>query len=264
MIEEKEATRMDSRVQIDPSAKIAPDVKIGPWTIIGPNVVIGAGSEIGSHVYIEANTKIGQHNKIFPFASIGSAPQHLGFNGEDTFLEIGDHNVIREYVTINRGTKEGDKVTRVGSHNYFMSCAHVAHDCRVGNHTIFANTASIAGFVTVGDHAILGAFTGVHQFVNIGAYSFMGRATKIYNDILPYMLVAGNPGVPHGLNLVGLKRNGFSAEARKKIKEAYSIIYRQSLMKVEIIAALTELAKDSKEVKVLLDALTASTRGIAR
>lgn len=255
---------MANNVQIDPTAKIAKTAKIGPWSVIGPHVEIGEGTEIGAHVFIEANTKIGQHNKIYPFASVGSAPQHLGFNGEPTFLEIGDHNIIREYVSINRGTKEGDGVTRIGDHNYLMSCSHVAHDCRVGNHTIFANTASIAGFVTVGDHAILGAFTGVHQFVHIGAYSFMGRAAKIYNDILPYMLVAGNPGIPHGLNLVGLKRHGFGPEARQKIKEAYSIIYRQGLKKVEIVAALSALAENSPEIKVLLDAFEASVRGIAR
>ncbi len=255
---------IDVRAIIDPTAKIAHDVKIGPWSIIGPHVEIDEGCEIASHVVIESHTKLGKHNKIFPFASIGSAPQHLEYRGEPTTLEVGDHNIIREYVTINRGTIGGRGITRVGSHNYLMTTAHIAHDCHVGNHIIFANSAAIAGFVDVKDHAILGAYAGVHQHVQIGEFSFLGRATKVCNDILPYMLVTGNPGVPNGLNLVGLKRNDFTANEIRLVKEAFMIIYKRGLKKQEILEQLGVLAKQSAKVQVLLTAFENSHRGIAR
>lgn len=247
---------------IHPSAVIAKDVQIGPWTIVGENVEIGAGSVIGSHTRIDKNTKIGRYNSIFSHVVLGTDPQHTGYKGEETWLEIADHNVIREFVTVNRGTKEVG-VTRIGSHNYLMSYAHVAHDCVVGNHVIFANTASIAGHVTIGDYAILGAFSGVHQFVKIGEYSFLGRATKVLQDILPYMLVTGNPGVPKGLNSVGLRRHGFLLEEMQQLKEAFSIIFRRGLKQKEIISTLESMSSNAR-VDRLLNAMKSSERGIAR
>lgn len=248
---------------IHPSAQIAAqDVVIGPWTIIGENVEIGPGTTIDSHVVIEKNTRVGSHNHIFSHAILGTDPQHLGYKNEVTWLHIGDHNVIRECVTINRGTQEAG--TTVGNHNYLMSYVHIAHDSSVGNHVIFANNASIAGHVKIGNHAILGAFSGVHQFVNIGAYSFLGRATKIYQDILPYMLVTGNPGVPRGLNNVGLRRHHFTPESIAILKQAYAIVYRRGLDRATILQALEQLCPTDEHAKHLLHAFTTSVRGIAR
>lgn len=249
---------------IDASAKIADTVKIGPYTIVGPQVEIGPHTELFAHVSIERNTRIGAHNKIYPFASLGSAPQHLGYKDEATFLEIGDHNTIREYVTINRGTPKGRQITKIGNHNYLMSLSHIAHDCTVGDHTIFANYAAVAGFVDVGNHANLGAYAGVHQFVRVGEYSFLGRGAKVYNDILPFMLVTGNPGIPHSLNTVGLKRHGFDDTRLRMIKEAFTLIYVRRATKAEILAGLTELAQKSADVAVILHMFESSERGIAR
>ena len=225
---------------IHPSASIAEDVHIGPWTTIGANVVIASGTKIGSHVTIGENTKVGKNNVLHPYVSIGSDPQHVNYTGGKTQLEIGDNNVIREFVTMNRGTTEGRGVTCVGSHNYFMAYSHVAHDCVVGSHVVFANTASIAGHCRVDDYAILGAFSAVHQNVHIGAYSFLGRATKIYQDILPYMLVTGNPGLPRGLNTVGLKRHGFAQDVIRGLKRAFSLLHRRDLKLSEIQSQLQE------------------------
>ncbi|OGO90221.1 MAG: acyl-[acyl-carrier-protein]--UDP-N-acetylglucosamine O-acyltransferase [Coxiella sp. RIFCSPHIGHO2_12_FULL_42_15] len=254
---------ISEHAMIHPTARIADDVSIGPWTVIGENVEIGAGSRVGSHVVIEKNTQLGVNNRIFSHVVLGTDPQHTGYRGEVTWLKIGDHNVIREFVTVNRGTNEVG-VTHVGSHNYLMSYSHIAHDCTVGNHVVFANTASIAGHVSVGDYAILGAFSGVHQFVKIGAFSFLGRATKIFQDILPFMLVTGNPGAPRGLNSVGLRRHGFTPEDMASLKEAFSIIFRRGLKQVEIIAELEQLAKTNPHVMVLLQEIRSSKRGIAR
>lgn len=247
---------------IDPSAVIADDVVIGPWTQIGPNVVIDPGCRIGPHVIIDKNTRIGTGTHIFSHVVLGSDPQHLDYQQEETWLVIGEENVIREFVTINRGTKGGTTV--IGGHNYLMSYSHIAHDCNIGSHIIFANTASVAGHVEVGDYAILGAFSGVHQFVKIGAYSFLGRATKIYQDILPYMLATGNPGAPRGINTVGLRRHGFSAQQRAALKQAFSIIYRQGLLREQMIEALSALNEQTDSVQPLIDAIVRSERGIAR
>lgn len=248
---------------IHPSAKIADEVTIGPWTIIGENVEIGSGTIIGSNVNISKNTRIGINNTISSHAVLGTDPQHTGYQNEETWLEIGDHNIIREFVTINRGTKDVG-ITIVGSHNYLMSYSHIAHDCVIGNHVIFANLAMIAGHVRVGDFAVLGAYAGVHQFVNIGAYSFLGRATKIYQDILPYMLVTGNPGAPRKLNSVGLRRQGFNLETMSFLKEAFRIIFRRGLPQQEILAELQKLSHGSQEIQALHNAIRVAKRGYAR
>ncbi len=249
---------------IHPSVEIAEDVEIGPWTAIGPNVVIESGTKINSHVVIGENTIIGKNNKIFSYASVGSDPQHVGYTGEKTRLEIGDNNVIREFTTINRGTAEGRGVTKIGNKNYFMAYTHVAHDCVVGNGVVFANTASIAGHVRVGDHVILGAFSGVHQNCCIGAYSFLGRAAKIYQDILPFMLVTGNPGAPIGINSVGLKRHGFSRDTIRVLKMAFNLLHRRDVELDDIRTELEKLVLEASEVTMLVDAIDNSTRGLAR
>lgn len=255
---------IDERAIIHPTAKVAADAIIGPWAIVSENSVIGSETEIGPYVFVGPNTEIGIKNKIFPYASIGSDAQHLGYKGEVTHLKIGDHNKIREFVTINRGTPDGLGVTRIGNHNYLMAYCHVAHDCTIGNHVVFANTASIAGHVEIGDYVIMGAFSGIHQYCRVGAYSFLGRAAKVYQDILPYMLVTGNPGIPTGLNSVGLRRHGFSPEATRALKRVHQLIYRRDLKMEEIRAELEKMAETIPEIQCVLTMINTSTRGIAR
>lgn len=255
---------IDPRAIIDASARIAEDVTIGPWTYVGANVEINSGTVVGPHVNIDRDTLIGKNNRIYQFASIGADPQDAGYTGKQTYLEIGDHNIIREFTTLNRGSTKGEGVTRIGSNNFLMAYIHIAHDCKVGDHVIFANNASIAGHVTIDNHVVLGAFTGIHQFCHIGAYSFLGRATKIYQDILPYMSVTGNPGAPRSLNLVGLKRYGFNTSTLSKLKLAYKLFYRRDLKLTEIHDQLTQMLEATPEIQLILDMLNRTERGIAR
>lgn len=263
-IEKTQGADVDDRAMIDPSAKIGPRVQIGPWSRIGPHVEIGADTVIGTHVVIESHTRIGERNHIHSFACLGGDPQDLSYRGESTWLEIGNENVIREYVTLNRGSASGVGVTRIGNHNNILAYSHVAHDCQIGNHVLFVNHATTAGHVTVEDHAIMGAFTAVHQFCRIGAYSFLSRATEISKDVPPFMLVKGIPGYPCGLNLVGLKRHGFSIEAIRALKEAYKILYLRRMKFDEAKRLLIELAVSTPEVQNILDFINRSNRGIAR
>jgi len=249
---------------IDPSAKIATDVKIGPWSYIGPNVEIGSGTEIGSHVVIAKNTKLGKNNKIYSHVSLGSDPQDLGYQGEETYLEIGDENVFREFVTISRGSARNKGITTIGDKSCFLAYSHVAHDCKVGNSVLFINNATLAGHVTVDDYATLGAFTGVHQFCRIGSYSFLSRGAEITRDILPYMLVTGGSGTPHSLNTVGLRRAGFTVDAIRALKNVYHIIYRRRLKLKEVRVQLEGMVEDVPEIQLILDMMDTTERGIAR
>lgn len=249
---------------IHPSAKVAKDAEIGPWTIIGPNVEIGSGTWVGSHVVINGPTKIGENNKIFQFSSIGEEPQDKKFQGEDTFLEIGDNNVIREYCTLNRGTVQGEGVTKVGNNNLLMAYVHIAHDCIVHNNTVFSNNASLSGHAIVKDYAILSGFSAVNQFTIIGEYSFVCGNTMVVKDILPYLLVSGDPAEPHGINTVGLKRQGFSNNVIQALRQAYKIIYRQGLTVKESVAQLQLMVEGCPEIQLFIDGLTQSVRGIAR
>lgn len=255
---------IDNRSIIDPSATIAADVTIGPFSVIGPHVEIGSGTHIGSHVVIKQYTKIGRNNRIHSFAALGDDPQHTSYKGEVTYLEIGDDNVIREFCTIHRGTSQGRGATSVGNKNYFMNYTHIAHDCVVGNEVILANNASLAGHVHVGDYAMFGAFCGAHQHVTIGAYSFLGRTTKVGQDIPPYVLVTGFPGAPQGLNIVGLKRRGFSDRSIRTLRKAYLLVYRENLPLNEAVTALSEMVNECPEVQPFIDAIKNSKRGIAR
>lgn len=255
---------IDSHAIIDKTAEIAANVTIGPWSVIGPNVKIAEGTHIGAHVVIDRDTIIGRNNQIYQFASIGAAPQDAGYKEERTRLEIGDNNIIREFTTLNRGSTKGAGVTRIGNHNFLMAYVHVAHDCNVGDHVIFANNASIAGHVSIEDYVFLGAFTGIHQFCHIGAYSFLGRATKIYQDILPYMLVTGNPGAPSGLNTIGLRRHGFKSETRHQLKQAFKLLYHRDLSLTAINERLNDMIVTTPEVRRLVTMLTNTKRGIAR
>ncbi len=250
---------------ISPDAKIADDVSISAYSIIGPGVEVGAGTKIGSHVVIAQNTKIGTNNRIHDFAALGGDPQHLHYKPEEqTYLEIGNDNIFREFCTLHRGTTQDKGITRVGSQNFLMAYAHVAHDCVVGNQIILANNASLAGHVVVKDFAILGAFCAAHQFVTIGEHCFLGRTTKVGQDIPPYLLVTGNPGAPRGLNLVGLKRRDFSEATIRLLKKAYAIVYRRDLMLKNALLQLDELAEQCPEVLSFIAAIRDSKRGIAR
>lgn len=249
---------------IDPSAKIADGVEIGPYTIIGAKVEIDTGTWIGPHVVINGPTKIGKDNRIFQFASIGEEPQDLKYNGEETTLEVGDRNTIREYVTFNRGTPEDAGVTRVGSDNLFMAYSHVAHDCQVGDHVIFANAASVAGHVHVGDHAILGGFTAVHQFTHIGAHSFSGLGTIVNRDIPPYVIVAGNHAKAYGLNKNGLKRRGFDSPTIRALQKAYMLVIKGRKKRDEIQDELDKLMNEFAEVKKMIEFIDSSERGVVR
>jgi len=255
---------IDHRAIIHPTARIGANVQIGPWTMIGPHVEIGEGTWIGPHVVINGPTKIGQHNKIFQFSSIGEAPQDKKFNGEHTYLEIGDRNVIREFCTFNRGTAQDKAYTKIGHDNLFMAYVHIAHDCEVGNHTIFANNASLAGHVKVEDYAILSGFAGVFQFCRVGTHSFAAMGAMIEKDVPPFVKVSGYYAKPYGLNTIGLKRRGFSLEALVQIRRAYKTIYRKGLTIKAALAELKVMAQTCPEILVLIDFIQTSQRGLVR
>ena len=249
---------------IEPGARLAEGVAVGAFSLIGAQVEVGAGSVIGAHVVIEGRTRIGRNNRIAQFALIGGPPQDKKYAGEDTAVEIGDGNTIREDVTINRGTIGDARVTRVGDDNWIMAYVHFAHDCQIGNHTIFANACQLAGHVQVGDWAILGATTLVHQFVHIGAHSFTGMGTYLDRDLPPYVRAAGNMAQPYGINSVGLRRRGLPAATIGTLKRAYKTIYRSGLGQEEVRRQLEAQAGECAEVKLILDFLNASKRGCIR
>jgi UDP-N-acetylglucosamine acyltransferase len=256
---------IDARAVVSPQAELAPDVSVGPFSVIGPQVQIGPRSVIGPHAVIMGPTTIGADNRIFPFASIGDAPQDKKYQGEPTRLEVGDRNVFREGCTINRGTTHDMGVTRIGSDNLFMACSHVAHDCLVGNQTVFANGVLLGGHVEVGDWVILGGLAAVHQFSKIGAHAFVAGASALRRDVPPYVMVAGNPAEPHAVNSEGLKRRGFSEQQIRNIRDAYRILYRSDLRLAEALERLAPLAQEHPEVRVFVDFVkAASTRSLVR
>jgi UDP-N-acetylglucosamine acyltransferase len=248
---------------VDPGAKTGEDVQIGAFSIIGAGVEIGAGTWIGPHVVINGPTRIGTGNRIYQFSSLGEGPQHLGYKDEPTRLEIGDRNIIREYCTLNRGTVGGGGITRLGHDNFIMAYCHVAHDCQVGNRTIFANGTSLAGHVTVEDQVIFGGFSMIHQFCRVGAHAMTGISTVTFKDIPPYLLVAGNTAVPHGLNVRGLKRRNFSEQTIEALRQAYKLVYKSGLRLSEATEQLAQMAA-SPEVRHFLDFIRQSERGIVR
>jgi UDP-N-acetylglucosamine acyltransferase len=245
-------------------ARIHDDVEIGPYAIIGADVEIGRGTHIEAHVVIKGPTKIGEDNRIFQFASIGDDPQDKKYRGERTELVIGDRNTIREACTINRGTIQDRSVTRIGSDNWIMAYAHIAHDCIVGNNTIFANNASIAGHVEVGDWAILGGFTAVHQFCRIGENALTSMFTYLTKDVPAYVMVSGRPAEPRGVNVEGLKRRGFDAAGIRSIREAYRVVYRQGLKLEEAIAALEARIPAEPAIGPFVASLRDTPRGLVR
>jgi len=250
---------------ISPDASLAPDVVVGEYAVIGPQVTVGAGSVIGPFVRIEGPTTIGERNRFVGQASVGTEPQDLKFKGERTELRIGNDNVFREFVTLNRGTVGGGALTTIGSNNFFMAYAHVAHDCHVGSHTIFANNATLAGHVDVGDHANVGAFSAVHQFCRVGDYAFIGGGSICTQDVLPYVKTVGNrPAKTYGVNTIGLQRKGFQKETVEALQRAYRILTRSKLLLADALERIeTELGFHS-EVRYLVEFIRSSTRGVIR
>jgi len=249
---------------IDAKAKIHEEVSVGAYTVIGPEVEIGKGSKIHSHVVIEGPTSIGSDNEIFQFASIGGDPQDKKYKGEKTYLEIGNENVVREGVTINRGTVQENSLTKIGSNNLIMAYCHIAHDCEISDEVVLVNNASLAGCVKIDKGAILGGFTLVHQFCHVGQYSFSAMGSSVGKDIPAFVRVSGNPALPRGLNTTGIKRLNFKKEVSDALKETYKILYLRNLKLNDAISEITQRFNKISEVQVLIDSITSSDRGIVR
>ena len=249
---------------ISPDATLAEGVEVGPYSIIGPDVHIGKNTFVGPHVVIETQTDIGENNRIASFASIGGAPQDLKYRGEPTRVVIGNHNMIREYVTINRATIHDIGVTIVGNHNLLMAYCHVAHNCKLGDHVVMANAANLAGHIHVEDYAIIGGLTGVHQFTRIGAHCIIGGASAVVKDIPPFVMASGNFAKLFGLNMIGMKRRGFTEETITALKEAYRIVFRSSLLLTAAIRKVEQEVADLPETRQFLDFIRKSERGICR
>lgn len=249
---------------VDPQATLAANVEVGPWTFIGPNVEIGEGTVIGPHVVIRGPTKIGNNNKIFQFASVGEECQDKKYQGELTRLEIGDDNIIREGVTIHRGTVQDKSLTRIGNDNLLMAYVHIGHDCDVGSHTVFANNAAIAGHVIIGDHAILGGYTNIHQFCQMGPYAMSSIASVIVKDVPAFLMVQGNNAKAHGMNFEGMRRKGFTKDEIENLRQAYKIVYRQGLTITEAVDKLEQQYSSCEKTSQFVTTLKSSTRGITR
>ncbi len=255
---------IDARAVVSPDAQVAPDVHIGPYSVIGAEVSIESGTWIGPHAVINGPTKIGKNNKVFQFASLGEDPQDKKYQGERTWLEIGDRNVFREFCTVNRGTVLDRGVTRIGSDNLLMSYSHVGHDCTLGNNIVMSNVATLAGHVEIGDWAILGGLSAVHQYSKLGAYCFIANNAAVTRDVPPYVMAVGQPADPHSINTVGLQRRGFTPEQILNIRRAYRLLYRSKLKLEEAVEKLEEAASNQPEVRIFVDFIKRSTRSIVR
>jgi UDP-N-acetylglucosamine acyltransferase len=250
---------------IHPQAQVACSVTVGPYSIIGEGVELREDTEVMSHVVLEGPTKIGQRNRIFPYAAVGFPCQDLKYQGEPTRLEIGDDNVLREFITIHRGTVEGGGVTRIGSHNFLMAYVHIAHDCSLGDHIIMANGASLAGHVEIGDHATVGAFCGIHQYCRIGAYCFLGSYSVVNKDILPYSkTTAERPLGMYGANRLGLERRGLSKQDLDELDKAFRLLSRSKLNTSQALEAIEAQGFQSSHVRMLVDFVKTSQRGVAK
>ncbi|HEY8609473.1 MAG TPA: acyl-ACP--UDP-N-acetylglucosamine O-acyltransferase [Noviherbaspirillum sp.] len=253
---------IDSRAELDDS------VEVGAYSIIGPNVRVGARTRIGPHVVIDGHTTIGCDNQFFQFSSIGGPPQDKKHGGEPTGLEIGDRNLVREFCTFNCGTAQDAGVTRIGSDNWLLAYVHIAHDCQVGSNTIFSNNATLAGHVHVGDWVIMSGFAAVHQFCKIGDHAFVGMNTSLTQDVPPFVLASGHPAEPHGINIEGLKRRGFSREQINALRNAYKLIYKSGLTleqaKQELAALEAAAPEAAAAVGLMRGFLDTSNRGIVR
>lgn len=249
---------------ISPKADIDDGVQIGPYCIIGDGVVIKKGTRLISHVVIEGRTEIGEDCIIFPFASIGLSPQDLKYKNEPTGLKIGNKNIIRESVTIHRASVSGDKLTEIGDSNFLMAYVHIAHDCKIGNSVVMANAATLAGHVTVDDYAFIGGLVAVHQFTRIGAYAMIGGFSGVAQDIPPYTMASGARAKLYGLNIVGLKRRGFSEELINNIKKSYKILFREKNTLKEALKKIKSEVPQTNEIKYFIEFIEKNKRGICR
>lgn len=249
---------------IDPSARLHASVRVGPWTLIGPDVEIGEGSVVESHVVIKGPTRIGARNHIYQFSTVGEATPDLKYRDEPTELHIGDDNIIRENVTIHRGTVQDRSLTQIGDRNLIMAYVHIGHDSVVGNDTILVNNTALAGHVAVGDWAILSGYTLVHQFCKIGAHSFSGMGTSIGKDVPAFVTVAGSPAVAKTINTEGLRRRGFDSNEIAALRRAFKIVYRQGLTLEIALERLETMVEDTPSIQMLIDSLVKSQRGIVR
>lgn len=257
--------QIHSTAIVHPKANLADDVEVGPFCVVGEHVTIGKGTRLLSHVTIEGWTEIGERNEMYPFASIGGPPQHLGYKGEPTKVIIGHDNIFREYVTVNRATAQGGGVTSLGSKNFLMAYVHVAHDCSLGSHLILANAASLAGHIAIGDHAIIGGLTGIHQYVRIGSYSMVGGCCALGQDLPPFMRAAGGYRARmYGLNSVGLRRHGFSTDRISVLKRAYDMLFRSGHRTAEAAKLAKVEFRDQPDVMTILGFLDGTKRGICR
>ena len=249
---------------INPKAEIDSNVEIGPYSIIGENVFIGSGTVIGPHVVIDPYVTIGADCNIFQYAAIGAAPQSLKFEGEETYVKIGRGTIVREFVTIHRGTEFGGGITEVGEENFLMAYTHIAHDCKTGRKVVLSNNATLAGHITIGDNAIIGGLVAIHQFVRIGDYAFVGGKSAVVKDIPPYVIASGDRAKLHGLNSVGLKRHGFSKNTLSSLKKTYRIIFRIGLTMNEAIERVRAEVEQISEVLRFIDFIKSSQRGLTR
>jgi UDP-N-acetylglucosamine acyltransferase len=250
---------------IDPQAQVASSVKVGPYTVIEAGVEIGEDTEVMSHVVIQGPTRIGRRNRIFPYAAVGFPCQDLKYHGEPTRLEIGDDNVLREFITLHRGTVDGGGLTRLGNHNFLMAYVHIAHDCRLGDHIIMGNAATLAGHVEIGDHAIVGAFCAIHQYCRIGAYSFLGSSSLVNQDVLPYSkTTAPRPLKVYGANRLGLERQGFSKQDLRELEAAFRLLTRSKLNTSQAVEAIESKGFESSHVRALVEFIRSSPRGVAK
>ncbi len=250
---------------IDASAVIAADVEIGPYCIIGPQVTIAEGTKLHSHVVVAGYTRIGKNNEIFQFASVGEICQDLKYAGEETWLEIGDHNSIREHCSLHRGTVQDQGLTKIGSHNLLMVNTHIAHDCVIGDHNIFANNVGIAGHVHIGEYVVVGGNSGIHQFCKIDSYSMIGGASLILKDVPAYVMVSGNPAHAFAMNVEGMRRRGWSKSVIQALRQAFKLIYKEGLTTEQAIKKIrTDILPDVPEAQLLIDSLEQSERGIVR
>jgi UDP-N-acetylglucosamine acyltransferase len=258
------AANIHPTAQVAPQARLGEGVEVGAYAVIGPDVQIGANTRVGPHAVIEGPARIGADNQIFQFASVGSAPQDKKYKGEPTFLEIGDRNVIRECVTLNRGTAKEQGVTRIGSDNLLMAYAHVAHDCQIGNQCVLANNATLGGHVHLGDWVIMGGLSAIHQFCKVGAHAFIANNAAVTRDVPPYVMAVGQPAAAHSVNAEGLKRRGFTPEQIRNIRNAFRLLYRSGLKLADATSQLAALAAEQPELKLIVEFLPLSTRSIVR
>jgi UDP-N-acetylglucosamine acyltransferase len=251
---------------IDDSCEISPEADIGPYCIIGPHTNIGAGSVLDSHVFVHRWTTIGERCRFYSHCSVGTDPQDLKYKGETTYLKIGNDNVFREFVSLNRGTQGGHGVTILGNHNFLMAYSHIAHDCLVGDHCIMANAATLAGHVTVGDHSTVGAFSAVHQFCRVGPHAFIGGFSVITRDALPFIKTVGarNEAKTYGINTLGLQRKGFSEKCIEELKQAYRLAFRSNMNTGDALAKIKERQWSASEVSALIEFMESSERGFIR